>query len=299
MKRLTYFFLLLFITLAGCNPATESDDLILIGHRGATGLLPENTIPGFKKALEYNVDGIEMDVVVSGDHQVVVSHEPYFRHDLCLTPEGDSISVEAQKEHRLYEMDYRQIAQYDCGSLQRPGYPDQQTQPLSKPLLSEVIQEMEQYIAENELDPITYNVEIKSKPGWDGTLQPHPDTTVALTYDVLSQLDVLDRSRIFAFDVRVLNRMQEVDASIPQVYLISGGKTDMTKNLALLGHKPAVYAPNYHMVDSSLVERAHEQDMQVIPWTVNNPKDMQRLVKTGVDGMISDYPNLFERLDEE
>lgn len=106
MLPLKYIGCLLFLStiLFGCNQPDKTKELKLIGHRGAMELLPENTIPGFKKAVELGVDGIELDVAISGDEQVVVSHEPWFRHDICLTPEGDSIEKETQKDHLIYNM---------------------------------------------------------------------------------------------------------------------------------------------------------------------------------------------------
>lgn len=297
MKLLKYSYLSLFILLIfGCNPSNQTKDIELIGHRGATGIMPENTIPAFKKALEYEVDSIEFDVVISGDNQVVVSHEPWFRHDICLTPEGDPIDEESQLDHLIYKMSYDEIAQYDCGSKQRPGYPDQETQPLSKPLMSDAINEVESYRKEKDYSAVIYNVEIKSKPAWDNELQPEPREVAQLVYDELQRLDMLDRIRIFAFDDRILNAFNEIDSEIEQVYLISKGKPDISKNLSKLTFLPEVYAPNFSLVDSSLIAKVHSEEMQIIPWTVNEFEDMVRLVSLGVDGIISDYPNLFPKL---
>ncbi len=297
MNFLKYFFLPLFILfIYGCNLSNQTKDLELIGHRGATGLLPENTIPAFKKALEYNIDSIEFDVVISGDNQVVVSHEPWFRHDICLTPEGDPIKEESQKDYLIYEMSYDEISQYDCGSRQRPGYPEQETQPLSKPLMKDAISEVESYRKEKGYSSVKYNVEVKSKPAWDNELQPGPEKVAQLVYDELQRLDILDRIRIFAFDHRILNTIHEIDSTVEQVYLIPKRRTNFTENLSKLNFQPDVYAPNFSLVDSSLVAKVHSNGMRIIPWTVNEFEDMLRLISLGVDGIISDYPNLFSEL---
>lgn len=274
----------------------QTDKLKLIGHRGAMGLLPENTIPGFLKAIELGVDGIELDVAISGDGQVVLSHEPWFRHDICLTPEGKSIAKEREKEHRIYEMTYKQIARYDCGSVQHPRFPGQQTKPLAKPLLREVVQEAEALITANEYDPVSYHVEFKSKPAWDNVLQPEPAKVVRLVYDELSELGILDRVIIHSFDRRMLRAFKEIDPSVPQMYSIPKRNTDLKANLEMLGYIPDVYFPHYSLIDSALVKEAHEEGMLIIPWTVDEYDDMERLINTGVDGILSNYPDRFKKL---
>lgn len=299
VKLLTgYFLLITFVAFPfGCNQANETKDLELIGHRGATGLVPENTIPGFKKALEYGVDGIELDVVIAGDDQVVISHEPWFRHDICLTPEGDSLDEESQMEHLIYEMTYEEIAQYDCGSVQRPGYPDQQTQFLSKPLMKDALREVESFRKDHDYAPVDYNVEIKSNAAWDNKLQPEPDETAKIVYDELQAIGLLDRIKILAFDERILNAMNEIDSTLTQVYLISGSESDISANLAKLNFTPDVYAPAYSLVDSILVERVRAEGMRIFTWTVNDYNEMIRLIDLGVDGIISDYPNFYDRIN--
>lgn len=301
MKVFKYVSLILLIAIMGCGQSAQEKSLELIGHRGATGLAPENTIPGFKKALEYDIDAIELDVVISGDEQVVVSHEPWFRHDICLTPEGDSISQDSQKDHLIYEMDYEQIAEYDCGSVQREGYPDQENQPLAKPLLKDAIKEIENYIAQNDLKQVGYKVEIKSKASWyeEDDLQPDPEEAAEMVHEVLVEEEIVERVNIFAFNPRILDKFEDLDSSIPRVFLIPQSKTDFDANLAELNSLPDVYAPNYNLVDSALVEQVHEKEMKLIPWTVNEYEDMVDLVNKGVDGIVSDYPNYFEKLRAE
>lgn len=292
-----HILLLLISVLLACyyQPA-KSQDLELIGHRGATGFMPENTIAGFKKALEFDINSIEFDVVISGDEQVVVSHEPWFRHDICLTPEGESIDEDSRMDHLMYRMNYEEIAKYDCGSIQREGYPDQETEPLAKPLMKDAIREVELYRKEKNRDPIMYNVEIKSDPSWDNELQPPPARVAELVYRELDDLDVLDRIRIFAFDTRILHAVHEIDSTVSQVYLISGSETDLEENLSKLSFTPDIYAPNYSLVDSALVSQVHSRGMLLIPWTVNRYEDMLHLIELGVDGLISDYPNYFGKL---
>ena len=92
------------------------------GHRGCRGLLPENTMPAFLKATELGTDFLELDLVISGDGQVVVSHEPWMSHKICLRQNGDSISVAEERSLNLYKMSVREIQGFDCGSIAQPGF---------------------------------------------------------------------------------------------------------------------------------------------------------------------------------
>jgi glycerophosphoryl diester phosphodiesterase len=250
MRLICFHLLLFFIYISGCSQPDKAQNVELIdktqsvelvGHRGATALLPENTIPGFLRALELGVDGIEMDVVISGDDQVVISHEPWFRHDICLTPEGDPIDEDAQMDHLFYNMTYEQIAQYDCGSIPNPRFPNQENQPLSKPLLREAITEIESYITENNYEPISYYIDVKSKPAWDNKLQPEPSKVAQLIYAELADLDVLDRVRILTLDIRMLHAFKDLDTSIIQAYSTSKNNPDLAANLAKLNYTPQIY----------------------------------------------------------
>ena len=158
MKTTLFFICLLFATsaLAQTSPTFEIE-----GHRGARGLLPENTIPSFIKALEYGVKTIELDVVVSRDNKLVVSHEPWFSSVISLDPKGNPIPAEKQKEHNIYNMNYSEIKKYDVGSLGNKDFPEQQKMKTYKPLLSEVFVEIGKYVKKNKLQPVRYNIEIK------------------------------------------------------------------------------------------------------------------------------------------
>lgn len=297
LSPIIYLLLIPVVILpAGCEPANRPGELELVGHRGATGFAPENTIPGFKKALEFDINSIEFDVVVSGDGKVVVSHEPWFRHDICLQPDGSTIAEEEQMNHLIYEMSYEEISEYDCGSLQRPGFPEQETMSAAKPLMMDAIREIEAFREENGYAEIDYNVEIKSNPDWDNELQPEPGDVIRLVYNELQELGLMERIKIFAFDTRILNELQRIDSTVTQVYLIPGSQPDVADNLSKLTHIPDVYAPNHSLVGAELVAQIHSNGMRLIPWTVNRYEDMVRLVDMGVDGIISDYPNHFEKL---
>ncbi|MEX0773756.1 MAG: glycerophosphodiester phosphodiesterase family protein [Balneolales bacterium] len=271
-------------------------DLDLQGHRGSAGLMPENTIPSFLKAVDLGVNTIEFDVVISADSQVVVSHDPWFRRDICSTPEGDLITSETEMNYKIYDLTYDEISLFDCGSHGNPNHPDQQKIAAPKPLMRDVILEMKQYTRENNLNAVNYSIEIKSRPDWDLTLHPKPDMFVSQVYEELKELNILDRVIIQSFDVRSLQSLKSLDHSVAQALLISRNSEEREK-LDDLGHVPDILSPNYSLVTRDMVTRSQELGMKVIPWTVNDLKEMERLIKMGVDGLITDYPNLYHELN--
>lgn len=166
----TVLFSFLVISLACKNKKEEVPEIQkneeelqvqVQGHRGDRGNFPENTIPAFISAAKKGVDVIELDVVISKDKKVVVSHEPFMHSLFVLTPSGDSISEDSQENFNLYEMSYDSIKKFDSGSKGNRLFPNQQKQKTYKPLLAEAIDSIENYIAESNLESVSYNIELK------------------------------------------------------------------------------------------------------------------------------------------
>lgn len=264
----------------------------LQGHRGARGLMPENTIPAFLCALDLEVVTLEMDVVISGDEQVVVSHEPWFSSVTASLPSGAPVPEEREYEFRLYGMTYAEIARFDVGRRGHPAFPRQRRQPASKPLLRTVIQTAEAHVARTGRPPVHYSVETKSLPGWEGRFHPDPEIFTRLVYGVLAEEGVAERTILQSFDPRTLQEARQLDPSL-RLSLLVGLEADrgLASHIEGLGFAPAIYSPDYRAVDTGLVEEAHRSNMKVIPWTVNAPAEMRRLKALGVDGLITDYPD--------
>ena len=259
------------------------------GHRGARGLAPENSLPAFKKALSLGVNTLELDVVISKDQEVVVSHEPWMNHQICLTPEGGSISSENQKKLNMYEMDYQQIKKYDCGSKVYSDYPDQVNQTTYKPKLSEVIKLVQSY-NQQQNKAVHLNIEIKSMPEGDHIYHPPPKKFVDLVVNVLDKYQVQKKDyNLQSFDFRILKEIHQGYPVIRIAALVY--QSDMETSLHKLGFKPDIHSPYYPLVNRELIENAHQKNIKVIPWTVNSKKDMLNLLKLGVDGIITDYPD--------
>ena len=269
-----------------------TDGFDLQGHRGARGLLPENTIPGFLRALDLGVTTLEMDVVITADSQVVVSHEPWFSSVICSLPSGEPVPKETEQTYRIFEMDYEEVAQFDCGRRGHPLFPEQEPMPAQKPLLRDVIEAAEAYAAEHDLPPVRYNIETKSRPAWDGVFHPDPETFTRLLYDVLEEADVRGRTTVQSFDPRTLQVARRLDPSLRLALLVEREQGEsLNERLDVLGFTPAIYSPDYRLVNEDLIEAAHTRGMLVIPWTVNAPEEMRRLKQLGVDGLITDYPD--------
>lgn len=271
------------------------------GHRGARGLLPENTLPAFLKALELGVTTLEMDVVITRDDQVVVSHEPWMSGTFCSLPSGEPVPVAQEQQYNLYTMTWPEVQAFDCGRRGHPRFPRQQPMQVHKPLLREVIAAAEAWTQMHGRPPVQYNIETKSMPEGDGLFHPVPALFSRLLYDVLADTGIRDRAIVQSFDVRTLQAMRQWDPSLRLALLVAREQNrGLTAHLDALGFTPTIYSPDYRLVDAALVEAVHQAGMHLIPWTVNTLEDMLHLKALGVDGLITDYPNIGRALlDQE
>jgi len=235
------------------------------------------------------VNTVEMDVVISKDGKVVVSHEPWISSTICW--DANNTPVPDGKGLNIYRMNYAEVAEYDCGSQPHSDFPLQTKIATFKPLLKDVIIEVEANSAALEVEALHYNIEIKSTPESDNVFHPAPQQFVEMVLKVINQGGIHDRTIIQSFDVRALQQLKQMDASIPVALLISesdGFEQDLNK----LGFTPEIYSPNHLLVSEQLVRSCHKNGIRLIPWTVNEEEDMVRLLDLGVDGIITDYPDI-------
>jgi len=262
----------------------------LQGHRGARGLVPENTIPAFLKALDLGVTTLEMDAVISADSQVVLSHEPWMSSAICSHPDGTPVTEEEENSLLLFKMTAKEIASYDCGKRGHALFPEQSPLPAYKPLLQDVIREVNQYVKENGYPAPRYNIEIKSSPDGDGLRHPLVWKYAQLLYDVIASNGLVGVADVQSFDPRALEAMHAINPNVGLVWLISN-QEGFEANMAKLTFTPNVYSPNHNLVDSTLVEQVHAANMKLIPWTVNEVERIQEIIDLGADGLITDYPD--------
>ncbi len=263
----------------------------LQGHRGARGLLPENTIPAFLLALDLGVTTLEMDAVINADGQVYLSHDQWMSAKICSYPDGRKVKKREEKGLKIYTMSNAQVRGFDCGSRGHPDFPKQQARKVSKPLLGDMLEAVRLRTAQSGRTPVLFNIEIKSAPQGDGVFHPNVDQYAQTLYDVLKQHGVIKRTSIQSFDPRALEAVHNIDPNIALVLLVDNHR-GLQKNLKRLSFKPAIYSPDYRLVNKAMVEAAHAQAIRVIPWTVNDEKTMRKLVLMGIDGLITDYPDL-------
>ncbi len=260
------------------------------GHRGCRGLKPENTIPAFLAALDSGVTTIELDVAITKDKFIVVSHEPWMSAAICLDPAGQPISVKNERKRNIFQMTYDEVKQWDCGLKPNERFPDQEKMKAYKPLLTEVILAVENHIKNFTKYEVDYSIEIKSLPGDDGKFHPKPQEFSDLVYNLLDQYLPMERVVIQSFDFRVLKYWHEKYADVRLSALVENLKT-IDENLADLGFVPSIYSPDYRLLSKEEVKHCHELKMRLIPWTVNDEKEMVALKGMGVDGFITDYPD--------
>ncbi|WP_316746296.1 glycerophosphodiester phosphodiesterase family protein [Pedobacter gandavensis] len=272
---------------------SQAQKFDLQGQRGARGIMPENTIPGMIKALDLGVNTLVMNAVISKDKQVILSQEPYFNAEISLKPDGKAISLKDQKKYNIYQMNYEEIKKFDVGSKIHNRFPGQQKFKVSKPLLEETLDSVEAYVKENRLSKPNYSIETKLIPKGDGEFQPEPAEFVDLIMEIVKRKKLEKRVTIQSFDIRTLQYLHENYPKIKTGLLIDE-KEDFENNLAQLGFKPTVYSPYSVLVGKSLVDRCHEAGIKIIPWTINSTKEMKYLIGLGVDGLVTDYPNLFK-----
>ena len=261
------------------------------GHRGCRGLMPENTIPAMLHAVDLGVTTLEMDVIITRDRQVILSHDPFFNHNITTKADGRYVQESEEKQLNLYQMTYEEISHYDVGMKGHPGFPQQQKIKAIKPKLSDVIDSVEAYIALKKLPARFYNIETKSEATTDNINHPAPEEFVDLIMQVIKEKKIEARTIIQSFDVRTLQYLHKNYPSIKTALLVEDAGT-LKEHLAKLGFKPNIYSPEYTLVSPLLVKQCKEMQMKIIPWTVNDLSKMKELKAMHVDGIITDYPNL-------
>ena len=259
------------------------------GHRGDRGNFPENSIPAFISAVKKGVDVLEMDVVISADKKVVVSHEPYMASEYMLTPEGKPVLAGQEEDFNIFRMDYDSVLKFDGGSAGNLSFPRQQKMKTHKPLFSEVIDSVENYIRYHKLKSVGYNIELKSQPENYGTYQPFPEEFIDLVIEQVKTKGVEDKIVIQSFDARLLNLLRKKYPEIPISFLVGNGS--LVENLSRLDFKPEIYSPDYVLLKNKKnVDSIKALGMKVIPWTVNEKRYIKQMIRFQVDGIITDYP---------
>ena len=256
-------------------------------HRGARAFYPENTIPAFCKAADLGCLVIELDLVVSKDLRILVSHDPW------ISEEHDA----ATSRKLFFSMDYQEIAAFDCGAPS-PDFPQQQRIAACRPLLSEVFRETEAHLHRTcRPGGMIYNLEVKSMPGLEGVAFPHPAQYAALVVAEIREACLADRVRLQSFDPRVVAEARRLMPDLCLGLLVEDPAV-LDGFPSRLGFVPDYVNPHVSLVDKPLVEMLHRHGSKVVAWTVNDREEMIRMKLLGIDGLITDHPETALALPE-
>lgn len=259
---------------------------VIQGHRGCRGLYPENSLPAFQHALDMGVTVLEMDVCLSADGQVYVSHEPYLNPLYASFPDGKPVT---DASINLYQKTYAEIKSFDVGSRGNKLFPEQARVATYKPLLSEVLALGEAF-ARKSGRKIEYNIEIKSEPAEYGKSQPATVKEFADRVWSVISAQISPASLILqSFDFAVLHYWKTAINKGRISALVE--KETPEQMLASLGFVPDIFSPSHKYLTKEQIDFCHLKGMQVIPWTINTSPEMQQFSDWGVDGIITDYPN--------
>lgn len=282
--------LILMSPSCNLNSSKMKSNIDVQGHRGCRGLRPENTIMAFKKAIDIGVNTLELDVVANYYDDVIVSHEPFFNHEIATGPNGERITKENEKMHNMYSMTMDEIRSYDVGLKSHPRFDSQKKVAVVKPLLSEMVTEIEEYVHKNDYAKPEYNIEIKRVKEHDDVFHPSMEKFADLVCKEVIKLGISERTTIQCFDIETLQYVKKQYPAFRLVLLIMN-KQPFQRNIVKLGFKPWAYSPYFKLVSKDLIKYCNEEQIKVIPWTVNEEKDILEMIEIGVDGIISDYPD--------
>jgi len=302
-------------TVPKLKPERLIKKFYVIGHRGAAGLAPENTLAAFKRALNLGVDAVELDVLLTSDKELIVHHDYRLKPEIARTPDG--AWLKDWEGPTIKNLTLAELRNYDVGRL-KPNtqyarrHPEQQPADGERiPTLREVISLLKGYDKETQLW-----IEIKTSPE-KPDMTPSPESVANAVVHLLNAENVVDRARILSFDWRSLVHVQKIASDIPTVYLSHIGSRlnnikpgepgpspwtagidvdDFNSSIprAIKAAGGQYWAPHYRYVTPELVQEAHYLGIQVFVWTPDSQDDMQNLIRMGVDGIITNRPDLLQ-----
>ena len=288
----------------------------LEGHRGTRGLAPENTIAAFRRALAIGVTTIETDLAVTRDDVLVISHDPFLNPDVVRGPDGQWL---AQKGPPIRTLTLAELQRYDIGRLNPASryavqFPEQQSVDGERfPTLLELFD-----LVKTSGKPIRLNLETKITP-LDAGQTVDAATFARLVVEAVQANGMADRVTVQSFDWRTLIEVKKLAPQIATACLTietenndnvkptADGPSAWTAGLDLRSYEGSVprlahaagctiWSPLARNVSAARIAEAHALGMTVLPWTVNDPAEMGRLIDAGVDGIISDYPDRLRRV---
>jgi glycerophosphoryl diester phosphodiesterase len=277
---------LIFLTLMTAAAAAFAADLKLPavhGHRGSRGTVPENTIPAFEAALMAGADVLEMDMGVTKDNVIIISHEPKVTPERCLDKDGNKPKTAIP----IRELTLAELKEYDCGTLLNPRFPQQIEVPgTPMPTLEEVF-ELVKTSGYEAAGKVEFNIETKIYPS-EPELTPSPAEFARLVAAAVKKHGMEKRVMVQSFDVRTLKEMKKLAPEIRTSQLTYESLLDIVP--ALKAAKTDIWSPNYKWITAEEVKQAQAAGIKVAPWTINTKKEWDLAIAAGVDAIITDYP---------
>lgn len=275
---------LVVATFTGCQQTSTPKRIQVEGHRGARWVLPENTIPAMRHAIEVGADVVELDLWVTKDDVLVLSHDGRLNPAFCEGPEGLPRVVR--------ELTLAEVKQYDCGAKANPDFPEQKAIPGTRvPTLEELFEELA------DVPHVQYNVELKTShdhPDW----YPAPEVYAQLAVDTIRKHKMEKRVKIQSFDFRMLHAVKAIAPEIRLSALIGSGDESFVETSKRAGDAPTV-SPNFRLVTPEKVREAHAAGLKIVAWTPNKLEDWKPLVEADVDAIITDHPGELVRYLKE
>lgn len=257
------------------KPPETTTTLDVQGHRGCRGLRPENTLAGFRHAISLGVDTLELDLGLTRDGVLVVAHDPELNEVICVIPTG-------LPSRLIKDLTRDQLGAVDCGSRRNPRFADQVVVPGEKmPGLEQALELLRQH------PRLAANIEIKTFSDRPGVTRPPADFAAALVA-LLKDPSLKARVTVQSFDPRALLAVKAEDPTIALAALVDR-RVEIEPMLKATGAR--ILSPRFTELKQEDVAALQRRGVRVIPWTVNEPADMKRLISWGVDGIITDYPD--------
>lgn len=264
-------------------PLTNKTTFDVQGHRGARGHAPENTLPGFERALAFGVTTFELDVGVSRDGVVVIHHDRRLNPDLARAPDGRWVAAPTPL---IRELDFEELQRYDVGRI-RPGSEYARGFPHQQPLDGARIAALSELLERYRTGSVRFNIELKLlAEAADETLAPAPFARAVMA--VVRKAGMEPRCTLQSFDWRAVKVVEREAPGIATAHLTEREDSDPRK-VGAAGAR--TWSPDFRALDAATVAAARALRLRVIPWTVNEPGDIRRMLELGVDGIISDYPD--------
>ena len=298
---------------------SKPNHIKIYGHRGARGDLPENTLESFKYLFDNDINAYETDILITKDLTPVITHD--FRLDPSFTKDEDGNWIK-DENIKIFDLTYEEISKFDVGSLNKltrygRRFVNQRSLENQKiPKLSELLE----LSSKNVLQNLLINLEIKSTPD-EKNLTPDPKDLVQIVLNEINNSNLKDKIIISSFDWRILREVKKQSPEIPRAYLTFQQEKGMKIKKTIYSKSPwidhipltivydlpkiikelggSAWHPYYKDINKKAVKDAHDNNLPVNVWTVNDEDDMLKMIEYGVDGIMTDYPLRLKNLCEK